>query len=174
MNWRELLEQQIEAAYSVTERLVRMFEEQDLSWKPADTNNWMTTGQLLLHLGQSCGVPMKGFTTGQWDMPSHSDIEAAEPATKLPPAEKLQSVNSIGEALELLAADRRLALEAVGRSSEQDLSFKPAPAPWDATPVNLGMRLLQMIDHLNQHKAQVFYYLKLQDKPVNTMHLYGK
>jgi hypothetical protein len=30
-----------------------------------------------------------------------------------------------------------------------------------------------MIGHLAQHKAQLFYYLKLQGKPVHTGHLYG-
>ncbi|MDE0394080.1 MAG: hypothetical protein OYK82_04805, partial [Gammaproteobacteria bacterium] len=29
-----------------------------------------------------------------------------------------------------------------------------------------------MIWHLAQHKGQLFYYLKLQGKPVNTMHLW--
>ena len=39
--------------------------------------------------------------------------------------------------------------------------------------MRLGHRLLGMIGHLTQHKAQLFYYLKLQGKPVNTMHLWG-
>jgi hypothetical protein len=30
-----------------------------------------------------------------------------------------------------------------------------------------------MIQHLAQHKGQLFYYLKLQGKPVNTAHLWG-
>jgi hypothetical protein len=30
-----------------------------------------------------------------------------------------------------------------------------------------------MVGHLNQHKGQLFYYLKLQGKDVNTMHLWG-
>jgi hypothetical protein len=37
----------------------------------------------------------------------------------------------------------------------------------------LGQRLLQMVAHLAQHKAQLFYYLKLQGKPVHTGHLWG-
>lgn len=174
MNWHELLEQQIETAFNVTERLAGLLDEKDLSWKPSDSNNWMTTGQLLLHLGQSCGVPMKGFVTGEWAMPAHSDINEMKAENMLPAAEKLQTIGSIDEAMILLAADRILALDALEQCSEEDLSGKPAPAPWDPTPVNLGLRLLQMIDHMNQHKAQLFYYLKLQGKPVNTMHLYGK
>jgi uncharacterized damage-inducible protein DinB len=174
MNWHELLEQQINETFTVTERLVKLLDEKDLSWKPSETNNWMTTGQLLFHVSQSCGMPIKGFTTGQWAMPAHSDMNDKKTESKLPPAEKLQAVNSIEEALEKLTADRKLALDSIKLCSEEDLSTKQVSAPWDPTPVNLGKRLLGMIDHFNQHKAQLFYYLKLQGKPVNTMHLYGK
>jgi hypothetical protein len=37
----------------------------------------------------------------------------------------------------------------------------------------LGRRLLQMVDHLKAHKGQLFYYLKLQGKPVNTHDYWG-
>jgi len=174
MNWHELLQHQVEESYCVTERLVKLLDEKDLSWKPSAENNWMTTGQLLLHLGKSCGIPIKGFATGEWDMPDHSEIGEAKPETTLPPAEKLKTVQTLDEALKLLATDKNIALETLKLCSEEDLSSKPSPAPWDPTPINLGLRLLQMIEHFNQHKAQLFYYLKLQGKPVNTMHLYGK
>jgi hypothetical protein len=174
MNWHELLQQQINETFNVAERLVKLLDEKDLSWKPSETNNWMTTGQLLFHLGQSCGIPVKGFITGQWAMPAHSDMNDSNAEKKLPPAEKLQSVNTINEALTLIATDRNLALDSINLCSEEDFSTKLVPAPWNPTPVNLGKQLLGMIDHFNQHKAQLFYYLKLQGKPVNTMHLYGK
>ncbi len=175
MNWKQLLEKQVEDAFKVSERLVRLLDQNDLAWKPTDGSNWMTTGQLLLHLGKSCGVPMKGFATGNWDMPSHSDMNEKKAEKKMPPpAEQLQAVSTIDEALNLLSLDKALALEALNHCSDEELESKPAPAPWDPTPLNLGLRMLQMIDHLNQHKAQLFYYLKLQGKPVNTFHLYGK
>jgi len=37
----------------------------------------------------------------------------------------------------------------------------------------LGWHLLQMVRHLDQHKGQLFYYLKLQGEPVNTADLWG-
>jgi len=37
----------------------------------------------------------------------------------------------------------------------------------------LGKHLLQMVQHLVQHKTQLYYYLKLMGRPVNTGHLYG-
>jgi uncharacterized damage-inducible protein DinB len=33
--------------------------------------------------------------------------------------------------------------------------------------------MLFMVEHLNQHKGQLFYYLKLQGKPVKTPDLWG-
>jgi hypothetical protein len=174
MNWHELLQQQIEESFNVTERLVKLLHEKDLSWKPSETNNWMTTAQLLFHLSHSCGVTIKGFITGEWEMPAHSDMHDKKTEKMLTPAEKLQGVKSLEEAFKLLAADKKIALDSIKLCSEEDLSIKQAPAPWDPTPVNLGKRLVEMIEHFNQHKAQLFYYLKLQGKPVNTMHLYGK
>jgi hypothetical protein len=173
MNWQELLLKQIDDAYRVSEKLIGLLEENDLSWKPSDSNNWMTTGQLLYHLGHACGVPMKGFATGEWDMPSHSDISESKPDVSLPPAEKLKSAESLGAALKMLADDKKAAIDSVNFCSENELANKPSSAPWDRSQLILGLRLLQMIDHLNQHKAQLFYYLKLQGKPVNTMHLYS-
>lgn len=175
MNWKQLLRQQLEDAFRVAERLVRLLDEKDLPWKPSEENNWMTTGQLLLHLGRSCGMPMKGFATGEWNMPDHSAVNEKKTEKKMPPpAGQLHAVGSIDEALKLLALDKALALDTLSNCSEEDLESKPAPAPWDPARVNLGMRMLQMIDHLNQHKAQLFYYLKMQGKPVNTFDLYGK
>lgn len=172
MNWHDLLLNQIDSAYKVADRLVRLLEEKDLTWKPSESNNWMTTGQLLYHMGHSCGIPMKGFVTGEWNMPSHNDISVSKPETSLPPAEKLKTLGSLDEAIKLLAEDKIIAIEAVNACSEEELSGKPSAAPWDRTPLILGLRLLQMINHLDQHKVQLFYYLKLQGKPVNTMHLY--
>jgi uncharacterized damage-inducible protein DinB len=37
----------------------------------------------------------------------------------------------------------------------------------------LGHRLLSMVLHITQHKGQLFYYLKLMGKPVNTSDLWG-
>ncbi|NTU97137.1 MAG: DinB family protein [Chlorobiaceae bacterium] len=173
MNWKELLLKQIDEAYRVSERLVGLLDESDLSWKPSENNNWMTTGQLLYHLGHSCGIPMKGFATGEWNMPAHDNVSETKPDIAPPPAEKLKTVESLGEAMKMLAEDKKIAIESVNGCVEEDLDGKPSPAPWDRTPLILGLRLLQMIDHLNQHKAQLFYYLKLQGKPVNTMHLYA-
>jgi uncharacterized damage-inducible protein DinB len=173
MNWTELLKAEIESAYAATEKLVSKTNEQMLGWKPSSGSNWMTTGQLLKHLSSSCGGTFKGFITGDWGLPKGVDPGKLPPEEMLPPAEKMPTVASLAEAQKLLREDKRTALEALAKCSEDDLAKKPSSAPWDPTPMILGRRLLQMVDHLKAHKGQLFYYLKLQGKPVNTADYWG-
>ena len=173
MNWKELLEAEINSTYAVTERLLALVDDDGLQWKPATGHNWMTTGQLLMHITSSCGMCFRGFVTGDWGMPEGKEVSELTPEEQLPPAEKLPAIGSVAEAKRLLGEDRRVALAMLAACSEEDLAHKPAPAPWDPTAVVLGHRLLQMVEHLKQHKGQLFYYLKLQGKPVNTGDLWG-
>ena len=171
--WKELLESELETNYKVTSDLMDFVEEKDLDWKPETGTNWMTTGQVLHHLTNACGACFKGFVTGDWGMPEGVDLENLSPEDMLPPAEKLPAVKSVGEAKILLSDDRETAFEMLSKCSEEQLATQTATAPWDPNKMILGHRLLQMITHLTQHKTQLFYYLKLQGKPVNTGNLWG-
>ncbi len=173
MNWRELLKAEIESSYAVTEKLISLVDDADLGWRPSTGNNWMTTGQLLKHLTESCGAACRGFVTGDWGLPEGMKMEDLSPAEMLPPAEKLPTIASVAEAKQLLQNDKKIALETLATCSEEVLARQPAPAPWDPSEIFLGHRLLQMVDHLKQHKGQLFYYLKLQGVPVNTGSLWG-
>lgn len=173
MNGIELLKSEIEFAYGVTNKLMDLVDDDQLDWKPSTGSNWMTTSQLLRHLTEACGAAMRGFVTGDWGMPEGFDPSQIPPEEMLPPAEKLPRVGSVAEAKKLLAEDKQVALDMLTKCSEDELANKIATAPWDPTEIVLGHRLLQMVAHLNQHKAQLFYYLKLQGKPVNTSHLWG-
>lgn len=174
MNWTELLKSEIESTYAVADKLMDLVDESQLNWKPATENNWMTTGQVLRHMTDACGAAMKGFVTGDWGMPEGVDLSQLPPEEMLPPAEKQPTVESVAEAKKLLAMDKQLALDMVAACSEDDLSNKTVSAPWDPRKMILGYSLLQMVDHLKQHKSQLFYYLKLQGKPVNTGNLWGQ
>jgi len=106
-------------------------------------------------------------------MPEGMDASEMSPEDMLPPAEKMPTVTSVAEAKSMLAADKKLAFEMLTKVSEDDLAHLKAPAPWEPSEKLLGHRLLEMIGHLVQHKSQLYYYLKLQGKPVNTGHLWG-
>jgi hypothetical protein len=173
MSWSELLSREVEYNYKTAEGLIDMVDDEMLSWKPSTGDNWMTMGQLVRHIADACGMAMKGFVTGDWGMPADFDPGQMKPEDMLPPAEKMLTVDSVAEAKKILAEDKQVALEMLRQCSEGDLSNKIATAPWDPSEMILGHRLLQMVQHLSGHKNQLFYYLKLMGKPVNTHHLWG-
>jgi len=174
VNWTQLLKSDVERTCAATERLLDKVDPNRLDWKPESGSNWMTVGQLLMHLSSACGAGCKAFVTGDWGLPAGVKMEDLPPEEMLPPAEKLPSIASLEEAKKLLSQDRALALQMIGQAGEEDLTNRMLAAPW-APGVNrtLGWHLLQMVRHLDLHKAQLFYYLKLQGKPVNTGDLWG-
>jgi hypothetical protein len=172
MNWKEMLRKEIESTYKVTDGLMELVDKNQLEWKPASGSNWMTVSQLLRHLTDACGAPIKGFVTGDWGMPEGFDVANIPPEEMLPSAEKLPAIDSVAAAKTLLAKDKLVALEMLEKCDENRLASEIATAPWDKTEMVLGYRILQMIEHLGKHSSQLFYYLKLQGKPVNTSHLW--
>jgi len=173
MNWKELLKSEINTTYAVADKLMGKVDEDRLEWKPSTGSNWMITGQLLRHITDACGSPIKGFVTGDWGMPDGFDPSQLPPEEMLPPAEKLPTIESAAKAKRLLANDKQVALDMLAKCNENDLANKMISAPWDPAEKILGYQLLRMIDHLKYHKAQLFYYLKLQGKPVDTGDLWG-
>ena len=175
MNWTELLKASVEAAYPVTDALMAKVSDDELDWKPATGENWMTVGQLLMHLTTACGTGCRGFVTGDWGMPPDMKLEDLSPEDMLPPAEKLPTIGSVAEARQKLAEDKAVALQMIEQAGEADLDGRISAAPWDPPDMqkSLGQHLLSMAMHLDLHKAQLFYYLKLLGRPVNTHDLWG-
>ncbi|MFQ5875421.1 MAG: DinB family protein [Dehalococcoidia bacterium] len=173
MDLTDVLKQEAEDAYAVTEKLFQLVDTDKLNWKPATGNNWMTVGQLLMHCTNACGPAIKGFITGDWGLPEGLSFEDLPPDQMLPPAEKLPTVESVEQALELLAADKQVALHYLAEAGEQNLLSQKSAAPWGGPEVTLFQHLYHMIAHLGQHKGQLFYYLKLLGRDVNTSDLWG-
>lgn len=173
MNWTELLQSTFDYQYDVASKLMALVSDDEVDWKPATGENWMTVGQLLHHITNACGSGVAGFVTGNWGMPEGFDPADMPADEMLRPADKLPTIKYLIKAQRMLAMDKELALEMLGRCSEERLNTEIAPAPWDKMEMVLGRRLLQMANHLEQHKGQLFYYLKLMGKPVNTSNLWG-
>ena len=174
MNWTQLLKSEIETAYRTTAGLLDKVDPASLDWKPQSGSNWMTVSQLLMHITNACGAGCKGFVTGDWGLPEGVKLEDLSPEEMLPPAEKLPTIGSVEEAKRLLAEDKAVALQMIDQAGENDLATKEVAAPWaPGVKLGLGRYLLQMVQHLDRHKGQLFYYLKLQGKPVNTVDLWG-
>jgi hypothetical protein len=174
MDWTELITSKIEETYAATDHLMAMVKDDELGWKPASGDNWMTVGQLLKHLTEACGFCCKGFVTGDWGLPEGVSFEDLPPEQMMPPAEKMPTVDTVAGARGELAADKKTALAMVAEAGEANLASREMEAPWEqGAPKPLGKHLLDMVGHLELHKAQLYYYLKLMGRPVNTKDLWG-
>ncbi len=173
MDWPPLLNERMRDAYRVTDQLMSLVGDDELDWKPATGKNWMTTGQLLMHLTNACGFCCRGFATGDWGQPEGTTCEDTGDQPKLPAAETLPTVSTVAEARKLLDEDRILGLRILEEAGEERLASEMSAPPWDPDhPRSLGWHCLDMIGHLESHKSQLFYYLKLMGKDVNTMTLW--
>jgi len=174
MTLADVLREEAESAYTVTERLFRRVRDEDLGWKPSSPGTeWMTTGQLLMHCASyGCGKAARGFVTGDWGAELEEYGEGTG-HTDLPAAHELPAVGSVEQALRLLEADRAVALGAFAQAEDATLLAGRRPAPWGGPTATLFQHLLHMIAHLAQHKGQLFYYLKLMGRDVRTLDLWG-
>ena len=161
MNWTELLKSEAQAAYTAAEGLMDLVDADKLGWKP-ESGEWMNTSELLRHLTNACGWCCERFVSDTWQ--AVMEGTAPSPGT---------DVESVEEAKTLLAEDKSLTLRLIEQVGEEALAERQTPAPWDPTMRPLGQHMLGMIQHLGQHKGQLFYYLKLQGKLVSTWTLYG-
>jgi len=168
MHWRHLLRQELDYAYLVADKMMALVDDDALDWKPETGQNWMTVAQLLHHMTDACGFCFKGFVTGEWGIPPDLDEN-----DMLPSADKMPAVDDVRQARDLLTKDKQLALDMLAKVTDHDLEGKMVSAPWNPTALPLGVQLKQMVDHLNSHRHQLFYYLKLQGKPVHTGTLWG-
>jgi uncharacterized damage-inducible protein DinB len=168
MKLSELLKQDAEDAYRATEGLFKMVDDKTLGWKPATGENWMTVGQLLHHITSACGFCVRGFATGEWTTPEGADGGDMEASSA-----KMPAVKSVEQALKMLAADKAMCMKYIDEVGEDGLANKKIAAPWGGPARPLYQQFNHMIGHLIGHKGQLYYYLKLQGRPVHTGTLYG-
>lgn len=167
MNWMQFLRDEIESTYATTEKLLQKVDPGSLDWKPQSGSNWMTVAQLLKHISEACGAGFRAFVHGEWGLPEGVKIEDLTPEEMLPPADKLPRIDNVEMAKRLLSKDEAVALQTLNEVDENQLENRKVAAPWaPGIELELGRHLFQMVQHLDHHKAQLFYYLKLQGKPV--------
>jgi len=167
---KQVLIEEAEDCYAITERLFRRVSDHELPWAPAEGRRWMSVGQLLMHCASfGCGKAIRGFVEGDWG----GAAEDGSDEVHVPPPSALPCVSSVREALALLAEDRRLTMSCIAAVAEADLFERRVAAPWGGGELPLFQQLLHMIEHLAQHKGQLFYYLKLMGKDMSTPDLWG-
>lgn len=168
MTLTQVLLAEAEANYAIASSLFGRVSDDDLLWRPPAGQGWMTVGQLLMHCASfGCGKAIQGFVRGDWggEDPTGQDHAPSEVA--------LPSVTSVHQAQALLAADRDLAVSCIEAAGEARLLAYNVAAPWGGPEISLFQQLLHMIAHLAQHKGQLFYYLKLMGRDVQSRDLWG-
>lgn len=155
-------------------KLFDKVDEENLGWKPSTGNNWMTVGQLLRHISDACGAGCRSFVHDDWTLPDGRKFQDLTPQEMIPRAEMFPAIHSVAEARQLLLEDASLARTMVDVAGEDNLCNHMVAAPWSPSVRHaLGWQLHQMILHLDKHKSQLFYYLKLQGEHVSTPDLWG-
>ena len=172
---KQVLLEETEKTYVVTKKLFRNVDDSELSWKPSSGKNWMTLGQLLMHCADGgCGKGLQGFIKGNWGPAGGEEPADQEESHQLPQAEDLPHVDHVDQGIKMLEDDKKLALSCLNDVEEDDLLSKKLIAPWGVLEMSLFQHLLIMIAHLAQHKGQLFYYLKLMGKDVDSSDLWGE
>jgi hypothetical protein len=175
MTLKDILSNEAITTYKITEGLFHLVSDNELSWTPPTGKNWMTVGQLMMHCASfGCGKAIQGFVKGDWGLPEGIKIENLSKENHVPPPSELPCVESVEQASELLYKDKELALSCIVEVDESKLLDGAFAAPWGGPELPLFQHLLHMIAHLNQHKGQLFYYLKLMGKNVSTKDLWGE
>lgn len=170
---KQILLDETQNIYGITGKLFKKVTNDDLVWKPASGTNWMTTGQLLMHCANfGCGKAVRGFVRGDWGL-AENDTENIDVKQHVPPVSVLPAVQCVKEACYLLEQDKILAVSCINEVKEEELLTKKTIAPWGGPKNTLFQHLMLMIAHLVQHKGQLFYYLKLMGRDVNTQDLWG-
>ena len=143
------------------EKLIAMVPADKLDWKPGPT--FMSLGQVLCHLSDGLGGGLESVVSGKW--PSTEEMEAGM---------KLENMPSCGvqEALSRLEKDKMTLRTTLDGISEDDFTNRVVSVPW-GWKAKFEIISVAFLGHFNNHKMQLFTYLKLVGLPVNTESLYG-
>jgi hypothetical protein len=143
------------------EKLIGMVPADKLNWKPGPT--FMSLGQVICHLSEGVGGGLESLAKGNW--PPMEEMEAGM---------KLENMPSCGvqEALNKLEKDKNTLRATLEGLSEEDFTNRVASVPW-GWKAKFEIMSVAFLGHFNNHKMQLFTYLKLLGLPVNTETLYG-
>jgi hypothetical protein len=143
------------------EKLIGLVPSDKLDWKPGPT--FMSLGQVIFHLSDGLGGGLEMLVTGKWP-----------PAAEMESGMKLENMPSCGvqEALDKLAKDQKILRAMLDGISEADFTNQVVSVPW-GWKAKMEIMAVSFLGHFDNHKMQLFTYLKLLGLPVNTETLYG-
>lgn len=152
-----------EGIYKATRGLIQLTPENKLDFKPKD--GLMTIAQVLKHLTTCLGTGLSMAINNSWP-----DITQDE---MLPPAEKMPKSNSAAEALKEIDQDWELLKQEIEKITDGEFNQNKINVPWMPFPMTILELMMQSMEHLSNHRMQLFTWLKLSGEELNTGHLYG-
>lgn len=148
-----------------TRGLIAKVPADRLDWRPDPS--FLTMGSVVRHVAETVGEGLKAVMDGGWG------IHFEGGGGGLPPAEAFPSVRSVQEGLDLIDADWKLFEERFAKVDEKTLNAQVVKIPWMAPETTLAEYMLHTVEHLSNHRMQLFLYLRLIGLKVNTATLYG-
>lgn len=153
----------IEGIYKETRGLMEFTPANKLTFSPRD--GLMTIAQVLKHLTTCLGASLAPALNNSWP-----DIPEEE---MLPPAEKMPKSDSAGEAIKEFDKDWELLKEELEKITDGEFNQNKITVPWMPAPMTIVDYMMQAMEHLCNHRMQLFIWLKLSGIHLNTGHLYG-
>ena len=153
----------VEGTYKAARGLIQLTPDNKLDFKPKD--GLMTVAQVLKHLASSLGASLSMAVNNSWPEIPEEEM--------LPPAEKMPKSNSAAEALEEIDRDWELLKQEFEKITDGEFNQNEINVPWMPFPMTLVEFMMQAMEHLSNHRMQLFTWLKLSGEELNTGHLYG-
>ncbi len=152
-----------EGIYRATRGLIRLTPDQKLDYKPQE--GLMTVAQVLKHVASALGASLSMAINNSWPVISGEDM--------LPAADKLPKSASAAEALQEIDRDWELLKQEIEKITDGEFTLNKIDVPWMPSPMTIEEFMMQAMEHLSNHRMQLFTWLKLSGEALNTGHLYG-
>ena len=153
----------IEGTYKAARGLIQLTPDNKLDFKPKE--GLMTIAQVLKHLTTCLGASLSPAITNSWPEIPEEEM--------LPTAEKMPKSKSSAEALKEFDQDWELLKQEFEKITDGEFNQNKINVPWMPFPMTLLEYMMQAMEHLSNHRMQLFIWLKLSGEDLNTGHLYG-
>jgi uncharacterized damage-inducible protein DinB len=153
----------IEGYYTASRGLIKLTPGDKLDFKPME--GVMTIAQVLKHLVTCLGESLSMAIDNRWPELPEGEM--------LPPAEKFPKSNSVEEALKEIDDDWALLKQEMEKITDGEFNGNALKVPWMPFPMTILEYMMQAMEHLSNHRMQLFIWLKLSGEKLHTGHLYG-
>lgn len=153
----------VEGIFKATRGLIQSTPDEKLEFKPKE--GLMTIAQVLKHVSNALGESLSMAINNTWPQ-----IPADE---MLPAAEKMPESTSAAEALKEIDHDWELLKQEFEKITDGEFNQNKINVPWMPQPMTYAEFMMQAMEHLSNHRMQLFIWLKLSGEALHTGHLYG-